>query len=115
MNKLRQWLLRPSLRAMLGQTEPKFEMRQVFTDRKILLVSLASGVIGPEAATCSAPSSSPNLAGHPGPGRRPGRARHPVMVYLDELPGTCTCRRTWPTPWPAPAAWASATRWPTSS
>ena len=50
MNKLRQWLLRPSLRAVLGQREPRFQLRQVFTERKILLVPLRKAILGPEAA-----------------------------------------------------------------
>lgn len=86
MNKLRQWLLRPSLRAMLGQTDPKFRLQEVFTQRKILLVSLASGVLGPEAA---------NLLGSLVVAELwqatleraviPPADRHPVMVYLDEF------------------------------
>lgn len=50
MNKLRAVLLRPSLRRALGQTAPRFNVRQVFTERKILLVNLAKGDLGPETA-----------------------------------------------------------------
>lgn len=50
MNKLRAVLLRPSLRRALGQTAPRFHVRQVFTERKILLVNLAKGDLGPETA-----------------------------------------------------------------
>ncbi len=50
MNKLRSILLRGSLRRVLGQAKPRFLLRQVFTERKILLVSLASGAIGSESA-----------------------------------------------------------------
>lgn len=49
-NKIRSFLLRPGLRAMLGQSQPKFSVRQVFTERKVLLVSLSKGRTGPEAA-----------------------------------------------------------------
>src|SRR6185437_5523739 len=45
MNKLRQWLLRPNLRAVLGQRGPRFQLRQVFTESKILLVPLRSGTL----------------------------------------------------------------------
>jgi hypothetical protein len=38
-NKLRQWLLRPSLRNVLGQRQPKLAMSEVFAERKVLLVS----------------------------------------------------------------------------
>ena len=86
MNKLRQWLLRPSLRAMLGQTDPKFEMRQVFTERKILLVSLASGVIGPEAANLLGSLVVAELwQATLERSAIPAAKRHPVMVYLDEF------------------------------
>jgi hypothetical protein len=86
MNKLRQWLLRPSLRAVLGQRRPAFSVRQVFTERKILLVPLRSGVMGPEAASLlgslvvsglwQATQSRASI---------PAERRHPVMVYIDEV------------------------------
>ncbi|WP_276969353.1 hypothetical protein, partial [Ferrimicrobium acidiphilum] len=38
MNKLRQYLLRPSLRAILGQANPVFRLRDVFKDNKVVLV-----------------------------------------------------------------------------
>lgn len=50
MRRVRPFLLRPQLRAILGQSQPRFELRQVFTERKILLVNLAKGAIGSEAA-----------------------------------------------------------------
>lgn len=50
MNKLRAFLLRPSMRAVLGQVQPAFAVRQVFTERKVLLVSLSKGLVGAEAA-----------------------------------------------------------------
>lgn len=51
MNKLRTVLLRPSLRAVVGQLEPSFRIEQVFTERKILLVRLGKDRIGQEAAS----------------------------------------------------------------
>lgn len=50
LRKLRQLLLRPSLRAVLGQTEPKFDLGDLFSQRKIVLVSLNKGLTGPESA-----------------------------------------------------------------
>ena len=50
LNKLRPFLLRKSVRAIVGQLEPRFRIDEVFTKRKIVLVSLAKGLIGPEAA-----------------------------------------------------------------
>ncbi|TQN41693.1 type IV secretion system coupling TraD/TrwB family protein [Blastococcus colisei] len=86
MNKLRQWLLRPSLRAVLGQRRPAFSIRQVFTERKILLVPLRSGVMGPEAASLlgSLVVSALWQATH-SRAAIPADRRHPVMVYIDEV------------------------------
>lgn len=48
-NKLRP-LLTPTLRAVLAQRTPAFSIRQVLTERKILLVPLQKGVLGSSAA-----------------------------------------------------------------
>ena len=50
MNKLRQYLLRPSLRAILGQADPAFRLRDVFQDNKVVLVPLNEALIGPITA-----------------------------------------------------------------
>jgi DNA polymerase III delta prime subunit len=52
MNKIRQFLLRPQLRVVLGQTNTKFSLNELFrgTGRKIVLVPLNKGVIGTESA-----------------------------------------------------------------
>jgi len=50
MNKLRQYLLRPSLRAILGQPEPVFRLRDVFRANKVVLVPLNEALIGPITA-----------------------------------------------------------------
>ena len=50
MNKIRQFLLRPELRAVLGQAEPKFKMTDIFHKRRIVLVPLNKGIIGHESA-----------------------------------------------------------------
>jgi hypothetical protein len=85
-NKLRQWLLRPSLRNVLGQRVPKLSMAEVFTSRKILLVSLAQGQLGPEGAALlgslvvaelwQATTERASL---------PRSQRKPVSVFLDEF------------------------------
>lgn len=49
MNKVRP-LLNTHLRRVLAQPQPRFNIRQVLTEQKILLVPLHKGVIGPEAA-----------------------------------------------------------------
>lgn len=50
LNKFRQFLLRPQLRAMLGQTQLKFSLVELFQGRKIVLVPLNKAVIGSESA-----------------------------------------------------------------
>jgi len=49
-NKVRQFLLRPGLRNVLGQSDPKFNFTDLFYKRKIVLVPLNKGVIGSESA-----------------------------------------------------------------
>jgi len=86
MNKLRQWLLRPSLRAVLGQRQPRFRLQQVFTERKILLVPLRKAILGPEAASLLGSLVVAQLWQHTqARAVVPAERRHPVMVYIDEV------------------------------
>ncbi|MCU1392043.1 MAG: hypothetical protein JWM34_471 [Ilumatobacteraceae bacterium] len=50
MNKLRPFLVRERLRHIIGQATPRFDLGTVFSERRILLVNLARGELGPEAA-----------------------------------------------------------------
>lgn len=50
LNKMRQFLLRPGLRNILGQTHPAFSLSDLFRKRKIVLVPLNKGIIGAESA-----------------------------------------------------------------
>ena len=50
LNKFRQFLLRPQLRAMLGQTNPNFSLAEIFKSRKIVLIPLNKAIIGSESA-----------------------------------------------------------------
>lgn len=85
MNKLRP-LLRPGVRAVLGQRSPRFDLRQVFTERKILLVPLNRSRIGPEAAQLIGSLVVARLwQATLGRGSIPAERRHPVMVYIDEV------------------------------
>jgi hypothetical protein len=86
MNKLRAFLLRPRMRAVVGQANPLFDMRDVFTKRKVLLVSLAKGLLGPEAAALLG-SLAVSQLWHTTLGRvrLPLEKRTPVMVYIDEF------------------------------
>ncbi len=48
MNKLRPFLMREQLRRVIGQAKPKFDISEVFTDHKILIVNLSRSKIGAE-------------------------------------------------------------------
>ncbi|MHB8448994.1 MAG: type IV secretory system conjugative DNA transfer family protein [Mycobacteriales bacterium] len=86
MNKLRAFLLRPSMRAVLGQVRPRFQLRQVFTERKVLLVSLAKGLLGPEAARLLGSLVVAQLwQTILARAVVPPAQRHTVMIYIDEV------------------------------
>ena len=51
MSRLRQFLLRPGLRAVLNQPTPKFQFHEIFTKRRVVIVSLNKGRIGTQSAT----------------------------------------------------------------
>jgi hypothetical protein len=84
-NKLRPLLSKP-LRDVLAQQHPKFNVRQVLREKKVLLVPLQKGVIGPENAQLLGALVVAELwqairerAG------TPEDSREPVMVYIDEV------------------------------
>lgn len=86
MNKVRPFLMRSQLRAILGQSKPRFELRQVFVERKILLVNLAKGAIGGDAAALLGSLIVAQLwsaAEHRTTVARD--RRRPVFVYIDEF------------------------------
>jgi hypothetical protein len=86
MNKLRAFLLRPRMRAVIGQAGPGFDLGSVFSERKVLLVSLAKGLIGPEAAALLG-SLVVSQLWQTALGRAavPSHERTPVMVFIDEF------------------------------
>jgi len=85
LSRLRQFLLRPQLRRVVGQAEPRFDLRDLLTKRRILIVPLNAGLIGSEAskllgsllvsALWSLALSRAAIA--------PER-RHTVAIYIDE-------------------------------
>jgi hypothetical protein len=86
LNKLRPFLLRRSVRAIVGQIEPCFRIDEVFTKRKVVLVSLAKGLIGPEAAALLGSLFVAELwQAVLGRGAIAPEQRHPVLVYADEF------------------------------
>ncbi|HKP39464.1 type IV secretory system conjugative DNA transfer family protein [Mycobacterium sp.] len=84
-NKLRP-LLTKQLRAVLAQRSPKFNIRQVLTEKKVLLVPLQKGVIGPESAQVLGALIVAELwAALRERAGTPENTRDPVMVYIDEV------------------------------
>lgn len=86
MNKLRPLLMRPGLRATFGQSRPRFALADVFTRRRIVLVSLAKGTLGAEGAQLLG-SVVVALLWQAALERTrvPADKRRPVMVYVDEV------------------------------
>ncbi len=85
MNKLRPLLIRPEMRAVIGQA-PGFELRRIFTERKILLVDLSKGVLGPETSALLGSLVVAQLwQAILGRGAIAPERRHPVLVYVDEF------------------------------
>jgi hypothetical protein len=86
LRRLRPILMRPGIRGIFGQRRPKFDMTDVFTKKRILLVSLAKGTIGPEAADLlgSIVVSQLWTAALARVDVAPDR-RRPVMIHIDEV------------------------------
>lgn len=86
LNKLRAFLLRRRLRNVLGQADPPFNMDNVLREGRILVVPLAKGLLGEEAAALLGSLVVARLwqatmarAG------QPAAIRRPVMAYIDEV------------------------------
>ena len=86
LTRLQPFLIRPHLRATLGQAAPSFDLEEVFTRRRIVLVSLNKGVLGAESARLLGSL----LVGQLWPlilaraAVEPSR-RHVVSVFIDEV------------------------------
>lgn len=85
MNKLRPMLLRPEMTVILGQRQG-FDLRHVFTERKILLVNLAKGLLGPETSALLG-SIVVAMLWQATLGRVaiPPERRHPTFIFIDEF------------------------------
>ena len=86
LTRLQPFLIRPHLRATLGQAAPSVDLGEVFTRRRIVLVSLNKGVLGAESARLLGSL----LVGQLWPlilaraAVEPSR-RHVVSVFIDEV------------------------------
>jgi hypothetical protein len=86
MRRLRPVLMRPGIRGIFGQRQPKFDLSEVFTKNKILLVSLSKGVIGPEAAALLGSLVVSQLwMTTLGRADVPANRRRPTSFFIDEV------------------------------
>jgi type IV secretory pathway TraG/TraD family ATPase VirD4 len=86
MNKLRVLVSRPAIRRMLGQAAPRFALDELFTQRRIVLVNLNQGGIGPETARLLGSLLLQQLwRTVQRRAQVPTAKRHPVMVVIDEF------------------------------
>jgi hypothetical protein len=85
LNKVRAFIMRARVRNIVGQSQPKLNLRDVLEGRKVLLVSLASGLLGDEAAALLGALVIAELwnATQARAGQHVDN-RQPVMAYLDE-------------------------------
>jgi len=85
MNKVRAFTMRPTVRAIVGQSRPVLSFSDVLAGNKVLLCSLASGLLGEEAASLLGALVVAELW-HATTARagQPVSSRRPVMAYLDE-------------------------------
>jgi len=86
LNKLRAFQSRTALRRMLGQATPRFTLDALLTQRRIVLVSLNRGLLGPETANLLGALLLSQL--WQAMQRRTATLaaqRHPVMVVIDEF------------------------------
>lgn len=85
LSRLRQFLLRPGLRAVLDQPSPKFHVQEIFTHRRIVIVALNAGLLGSQSAILLGSLVVSQLwqAALAQAAVTPDH-RRPVSVYLDE-------------------------------
>lgn len=89
MRRLRQFLAHATLRAVLGQAEPTFDLAQVFTcgRPKILLVPLNKALLGSQTAQLFGSLLVARLWNQIlGRARTPAARRRPVSIIIDEAP-----------------------------
>ena len=86
LNKLRQLMLRPGLRAMLGQAQPRFGLADLLERRRIVVVNLNQGLLGAGAARLLGTLLVSQLWQHLlARQAEPAQRRQIVSVYIDEV------------------------------
>ena len=86
LNKLRQLMLRPGLRAMLGQAQPRFGLVDLLERRRIVVVNLNQGLLGAGAARLLGTLLVAQLWQHLlARQAHPAERRQIVSVYIDEV------------------------------
>ena len=86
LNKLRQLMLRPGLRAMLGQAQPRFGLADLLERRRIVVVNLNQGLLGAGAARLLGTLLVSQLWQHLlARQAQPPQRRQIVSVYIDEV------------------------------
>ena len=85
LSRLRQFLLRPGLRAVLDQPAPKFQIQEIFSHHRIVIVALNTGLLGAQSSTLLGSLVVSQLWQTAlGQAALPPDQRRPVSVYLDE-------------------------------
>ena len=86
LNKLRQLMLRPGLRAMLGQAQPRFGLADLLERRRIVVVNLNQGLLGAGAVRLLGTLLISQLWQHLlARQAEPPERRQIVSVYIDEV------------------------------
>ena len=85
LNKVRAFTMRPRVRSIIGQSQPTLSLRDVLANNKVLLVSLATGLLGEEAAALLGALVVAELW-HATMARasQHSDSRKPAMAFLDE-------------------------------
>ncbi len=85
-NKLRSFLLRKRLRNVIGQAESTISLEQVLAKRQVLVVSLAKGVLGEDAASLLGAALIARLwQAAQGRAALAPSERHPTFCHIDEF------------------------------
>ena len=86
MSRLREFTLKPALSAMLGQSTPKVDLNEVFTNNKVFVTSLNKGKIGSETAKLLGSLIVSQLWSLTlARADTPEDHRSPVNIYIDEV------------------------------